>query len=358
MGDLKYMKKASKNMAYLKAGFYGQSGSGKTHTSAKVAIGLHKQIGSKKPVAMFDTEPGAHFVLPMYEKAGIELMVCDTTRSFSDMMGFIREAAQIADICVVDSITHVWKEIQSAYLKKINSTRSRNNQKYKLEFHDWNYIKTEWGKFTDLFLSSKIHMIICGRAGEIYKYERNDDGKNELVNYGTKMATEKELGYEPSLLVEMYKEMDKVNKTYTIACTVEKDRADVMDGKHISMPTYEDFKPHIDFLNLGGQHFDISDNDSQDQFDVTSGEGWDNEKKDREIYQEKIQAILLKAYPAQNNADKIKKTDLIEQAFNTRSWAEVCSFHSTKLKDGYALIQDLITNGQPPEMEEEKPSDK
>lgn len=342
MSELKYLKKASKNMAFLKMGLYGGSGSGKTFTSAEVAIGLHKEIGSKKPVAMFDTEPGAHFVLPKYEAAGIELMVCDTTRAFSDMMGFIREATEFSDICIIDSVTHIWKEIQSAYLKKINSTRSRNNQKYRLEFQDWNYIKTEWGKFTDLFLSSKIHIIICGRAGEIYKYEKNDDGKNELVNYGTKMATEKELGYEPSLLVEMYKEMDQVNKTYTIACTVEKDRADVMDGKYISMPKYKDFKPHIDFLNLGGDHFDISEKDSQDVFDVQSGEGWDKEKKQREIYQEKITSALLKKYPAQNNDSKVKKTDLIEQAFNTRSWAEVCSFNAERLETGYTVIQDLI----------------
>ena len=49
------LKKAKPEMAYLKAGIYGEAGSGKTFTSTLIAIGLHGHIKSDKPVAFLDT---------------------------------------------------------------------------------------------------------------------------------------------------------------------------------------------------------------------------------------------------------------------------------------------------------------
>jgi hypothetical protein len=41
---------------FLKMAFEGFAGDGKTYTMAAVAIGLHKLIGSDKPIAVIDTE--------------------------------------------------------------------------------------------------------------------------------------------------------------------------------------------------------------------------------------------------------------------------------------------------------------
>jgi hypothetical protein len=122
-------------------------------------------------------------------------------------MAFTEEAKDVASVIIVDSITHVWRDLQESYLARINDDRKRY-KKYplaSLEFQHWGPIKRMWGEFTDLFLSSRAHMIVCGRAGNVYEYQEKDDGsgKKELITIGTKMATEKELGYEPSLLIEM-----------------------------------------------------------------------------------------------------------------------------------------------------------
>jgi len=37
---------------YFKAGIQGLAGTGKTYTAAEIAIGLHKRLGSKKPVVV------------------------------------------------------------------------------------------------------------------------------------------------------------------------------------------------------------------------------------------------------------------------------------------------------------------
>jgi len=55
-------------IAYLKMGLYGEAGTGKSFTSSKVAIGLHKYIKAKKPIFFFDTETGRIFFCPCSKK--------------------------------------------------------------------------------------------------------------------------------------------------------------------------------------------------------------------------------------------------------------------------------------------------
>ena len=148
------LREATNEMAYAKVGVMGFAGSGKTRTATEMAIGLHKMIGSSKPVAFLDTETGSDFVLPLYKKAGVKLLVAKA-KTFPALMEFMQEAQTAADIAIIDSITHIWKEIQQSYLDKINEDRKKKNLRkiYKLEFQHWNAIKPQWGKFTDLFLS-------------------------------------------------------------------------------------------------------------------------------------------------------------------------------------------------------------
>lgn len=75
-----------------------------------------------------------------------------------------------------------------------------------------------WAQFTETFLNSKAHIILCGRAGNTSEYqEKEDGGKKELISTGTKMKAESEMGYEPSLLVEMVaeKSLDRKKKLAT-----------------------------------------------------------------------------------------------------------------------------------------------
>jgi hypothetical protein len=65
------------------------------------------------------------------------------------------------------------------------------------------------------------------------------------------MKAEGEMGYEPSLLVLMEREMDmETNKVFRIASII-KDRSTAIDGRKIQNPTFESFMPHIKYLNLG-----------------------------------------------------------------------------------------------------------
>lgn len=345
MTKMKLLKPATNRMAYAKVGIYGSAGSGKTRTATEIAIGLHKAIGSQKPIAAFDTEPAFGFVLPFYQKAGIELLVADESRALIDLMAFMDEAEKHCDIAIIDSITHVWRDAQDSYLKRLNESRKKYGKKplQALEFQHWRPIKAAWAEFTDRFLSSKLHVIVCGRAGNVYEYQDKDDGtgKKELISTGTRMATEKELGYEPSLLFEMIADRDN-GRTVNVA-VVQKDRSDTINGLEIRMPTYKSFESHFKALNIGGQHFDSMDaKDSQAMFPDASESGWDMESRQRTIYAEEIAELLKKHYPSQSVEDKQKRMDLLEMCFDTRSWTAIESMHSTVLKSGLDVLRERL----------------
>lgn len=346
----KYMTLAQNNAAFAKIGIYGDAGSGKSRTSAEIAIGLHKFIKSTKPVAMFDTEPGHQFLIPLFKKADIEFLAFDKSRSFIDLMGWMEEATKMCDIGIVDSISHVWRELQLAYLTKINEKRPDHKQITRLEFQHWGPIKSEWGKFTDLFLTSKMHMIVCGRAGSIYEYQENDKGKRELITTGTKMATEKEMGYEPSLLIEMIKDHRKNGPKRIInMCVIEKDRADLLNGQEFEFPTFETFKPHFQYLNIGGEHFDMErTTTSKDLFTADGDDGWNAEKRRRVILCEEIQGLITKHIPGQAAVDKQRKVELLERHFSTKSWTKVENMRSDELAASYRhLLTELEPNTKP-----------
>lgn len=336
------LKKASNKIAFAKVGIYGTAGSGKTRTATEIAIGLHKKIQSKKPIAIFDTEPAFSFMLPLFEKTGIEVLISDESRALTDLMSFMDEAEKVSDIVIIDSITHVWRDAQDSFLNKINKSRKSSGKRplLALEFQHWKPIKAAWAEFTDRFLSSKMHAIVCGRAGQIYEYQDKDDGsgKKELISTGSRMATEKELGYEPSLLIEMI--ADRQNgKTVNVAL-IQKDRSDNINGHEIPMPKFDDFKKHFDSLNLGGSHFDsMESRNSENLYDGLDETGFDMELKRRTILCEEIIELMKKHFPSQSVDDKQKRADLCEQFFNTRSWTAIENMKSDILKSGLSSLK-------------------
>lgn len=341
------LKKATNKMAYAKVGIYGGQGAGKSRTAAEIAIGLYKHAKCTKPVAMFDTEPGASFLIPLFEKAGIEFMVYDESRAFADLMRWMDEAIPVCSVLIVDSITHIWRDIQESFLARINDQRKAKademNWKYRplssLEFQHWGPIKREWGEFTDTFLSSKIHVIVCGRAGSVYEYqEKEEGGKKELITVGTKMATEKEMGHEPSLLIEMERRYDDGKIINT--AVIEKDRADKLNGKEIAFPTFEKLRPHFDALNLGGEHFSsMQQRDSRERFTETGEDSWAGELRRKEVALDEIKEEILRHLGHGMDAGtKAAKSQLLEDIAGTRSWAKL---ESMKLAEVQAIRNKL-----------------
>jgi hypothetical protein len=324
-------KKAEMTSAYLKMGLYGEAGSGKTFTASQIAKGLSLLIGSKnggkKPPVMFlDTETGATWAKPIFDKAGIDFLT-HSTRAFTDLKASVGEAQGAGAILIVDSMTHFWEEIRTAYLAKKRQRLGKPHAK--LELPDWNIIKPEWGTFTSLYLNAKCHIILCGRAGNVYEFQDKDDDshRKEMISVGTRMAAEKGMGYEPNILVEMTARQDvgrDKKKSITRTATVLKDRSDDLDGLQFDDPTFDNFLPHIKRLNLGGEHSGFDDTRNSEAIFPADNDGRDTSSIRREIVIDKIEALLLKHGLAGASADvKLARSNMIERHFGTVSKTEI-----------------------------------
>ena len=304
--------KAEVTSSFLKMGMMGFAGSGKTFTATSVAIGLHKLAGSTKPIFFLDTETGSDWVKPRIEAAGIDLFTAKT-RAFRDLLDAVPEAESHGALLLVDSLTHFWVELTDAYM--------RAKKRSRLQFEDWAYLKTEWRKFTDLFVNSQLHIIVCGRAGFEYDYSTDEEtGKKNLEKTGIKMKAEGEMGYEPSLLVLMEREMDMATKTNHHYAKVLKDRSTLLDGKEFADPTFESFLPHIQCLNLGGRQMGVDV--TRTSISMIPADTRDNRRTQRKIVIAEIEDLLVSHHPSTGAADKKAKIELVKTHFKA-SWVEV-----------------------------------
>ena len=336
------LKKATHQLAAAKIGIYGEAGSGKTRTATEIALGL-AQINESRPspIAFFDTEGGSDFMIPICEAAGVELLVAKA-RAFEALMQFMGEAREAGAVIIVDSISHTWDDLRESYEKKLRRTQG-------LEIWDWGVIKPAWRQFTNEYLMSPCHAIVCGRSANIYEQVYNESrGKSEVQTTGTRMKTEKETGYEPSLLIEMERKPNRNNggSGWLHVASVVKDRADMLDGQEFHDPTFETFRPHFDFLNLGGRHHPTdTEHDSQGMFNTP-----DNaiERKRRvDITLEKIKdAFVFADIGTAKAADKKRMKELLTEHFGTSAWSEIETLRLKDLQDGLATLRDALGQTQ------------
>lgn len=332
------LRPAMNQTAFLKAGILGFEGSGKTRTAVELALGITRLTNGKK-VAFYDTETGSDFHIQRFKDHGIQLDVAKT-RAFKDLLMTVREAEQNGySALIIDSISHVWKELCSAY-------KARLNRKNGLYMQDWGNLKAEWQQFTDLYLNSKLHILMLGRAGYEYDMDENDEtGKKEIVKVGTKMKVEGEMGYEPSLLIEMLRvrksdEGDKDSKGFINRAVILKDRTDTMNGKTIDFPTFKDFMPVVKFLNLGGDHLGVdTSRSSEDMFDKPDWSASERQRRTEIALEEIKEALILKDLDGTSVDAKKGRTEVLMKVFGTSSWTAISSLRLDDLLDGVTRLK-------------------
>lgn len=315
-------------MAYFKAGFMGEAGSGKTHTASVVTIGLVQLLrakkikGSEKPVFMLDTEQGSAWIKPMFDDSGIELMVAKT-RAFKDLVAAVKEAEANGSALLIDSITHFWEDLQSSYMRRRSEQLKRPYNR--LEFQDWAVLKKMWREFSDLYVNSNLHCVLCGRLAFEYETEKDEQGRKQIEKSGVKMAAEKGLGYEPNILIWMERDTNLATKQVNRTAIILKDRSQILDGEQFTNPTFQTFLPHVDFLTLGGRHEGVDTSRNSDSIipddDVPMA---DRRHIKREIVIEELDALLAEHGLGGTSADaKKSRAELIKKHFNVTSRTEI-----------------------------------
>ncbi|TAL45486.1 MAG: hypothetical protein EPN91_02410 [Salinibacterium sp.] len=368
MPELKFTwDDVSEGAGAAKAGILGFGKSGKTYTAVMLAIAAREALGQKGPIAFFDTETGSLYTKHIIkELTGLDPLV-KKARSFPDLIAFARacEEANVGAI-VVDSITHPWRELCAAYLKERNEALAAAGKKYqkkKLEFQDWDAIKTRWAAWSDWYLNTGISIVVCGRAGfDVHMEKDEETGNKELVRDSVKMKVEGEFSYEPSLLIEMEAEQEfvagsKVPKI-TRRATVLGDRFNVLDGQSWSFTSTTDnakalaevkkfFGPHLRLLTAGSTPgVDVSLK-SKFGFDE-SGEGSaDREVRERKTILEEIKNDLMLAHPGITDVAKGAKASALRKAFDTGAWAKLEAMSVEELRVGRQKLLAILKPEKP-----------
>lgn len=317
---------------FFKAALEGFAGSGKTFTMAQVAIGLHRRIESKLPIAYYDTEKAGRHLRHLFRAAGISVLHKES-RTLADLVTTMRMGREGAfDILLIDSISHVWENFLQSYQKQKGRAR--------LQFEDWGVLKPKWKEeFSEPFVRDRYHAIMCGRAGYEYSDEKDENGKRQIYKSGVKMKVEGETAYEPDMLcyMERFEEiLDKDKKKVWRECTVLKDRSTLLDGQTFRNPSYADFAPALDQL-LDEPVDRTPAKEGENRFD--SEDKWGQERRQREIACGEIQGELVARWPGQTAVEKKLKSDKLWELFGCRGWAAVENTDSSILRAGLVKLR-------------------
>jgi len=329
---------AENEFAFLKAGIFGFSGSGKTRTATEIAIGLFKYANLKKPVGFLDTEIASDAVQRFFKENSIPLKVLKT-RAFKDLLEGIDYAEKEFSVLIIDSLTHFWTELQEAFMKRNGSSR--------IAMHQWRPIKKEWRQYVDRFLLSKLHIIQCGRASYVYDYEKDESGVNQLVKTDVTMKAEGETEFEPPLVIEMIqdirmKDIKKRSESDILHIAwVIKDRYHDLTGKSFIHPTFNDFLPHIQNINLNGKHIGYDPSSSSETlFDSPSTSRYEEEKQ-KKICLEEIKDEIVSKFPNSDVISKEKKKQFVKDIFGTTSWTAIENMKLDILSTALSKIREL-----------------
>lgn len=357
------LQKAKVEQSAAKVGIFGRQGSGKTTTAALLALGLSKTYHGGAPVAFMDTENGSDYLVPIFEAEGIELLVVKS-RAFQDMGAVLKEAEKRgAVVFLVDSYTHPWQELVATFKAK--------SRRRKLEFHHMDELKTLWReRWTDPMLNSPLHCLLSGRLGFEWDEETDDEGNKKLVKLGTKLKSENEAGYEPSLLIEMEsyenqeKRAGKKRGNFVHRATVLKDRWRSLNGCQVQWPVmnqykagdwekvFREFLPHFSKLAIGTTQRAVNpDRTSADLIPEpgqTVGQQW---QQRRVIAAEEIAGILAHIWPGQAAVEKKIRQSILHSLFGTFSWTAIEAESVEKLERGVRILREFKSAAEvrPPE---------
>lgn len=337
--------------AHFKGGLYGEAGTGKTFTAIKFAVYIKRHFKLDGDIFFFDTETGAEYVNPYVRQHTGRNLVGFKSRSLGDAIEFIDEAKKAkASVVIFDSVTHITEEIDRSFLDQLNVELARRGKakRLKIEWQDRSELNKIHDRFTSAYLNAPLHIIVCARRANIWKREENEEtGKVELNVTGTKMKTASGLAYEPSLLAEMDRENMFVNGVQRIVrtMTILKCRFNEfskLDGKQFIDPDGEAILPHLALLTPGADNTVDLSRQTKMEVNDDGDTKWAQERLNRTIACEKIQALFVTSIPGRGAQEMKAKAIALEQVYGTGSWTEITTKITAKvLNEGLATLEKI-----------------
>lgn len=325
---------------FIKASFGGFAGSGKTRTASELIVGCFKKFKIKKPLLIIDNEKGSRFLIPMFQKAGIEVIVKDTTELADVLQAFEYLNSGEIGFLFIDSLSKVW-------YKYVRDYKAKNKISF-MTLQDWGKILPAWQEsFSDQFVSLDGNCVFTGRGGFTYdkeEEEKDDAGrvtkKASFVKSGVKMKMAGETPFEPDLNIWMDIDQKLVGKKLKVIRTAQvlKDRSGLIDGVTFINPTFKDFAPVLDFL-IGVPVGEVAGASSKEN--LAPSENWDAQERKvkREVLFEEVKGVFDTMALGSSVEHKKLKADILEKVFGTTSWLAIEKSKIEELDRGIAILK-------------------
>lgn len=189
-------KQAKKEAVGLLIGLVGASGSGKTYSAMRLASGI---VGKGNRFAVIDTEArrALHYA-DMFDFDHCELGAPFRPDSYAEAIQAAAKAGYKA--IVVDSTSHEWAgeggilDWQEEELHRMAGDDYRKRETCKMAA--WIKPKMSHKQMVQKLLQVNSHLILCFRAEEKVKMEKDAQGKMQIVPIGWQPVCSKELPYE------------------------------------------------------------------------------------------------------------------------------------------------------------------
>lgn len=374
-------QEAKVTLSRIKAGLFGEQGTGKTTTALLFAVGLSKLYHDSAPIFMHDTEAGSDFLVEIAAMEGVKLFN-RKSRSFRDMTSGLQQAVREgACVYIEDSISSDWNELMETFKRDHGYIDQRTGERVplkRLDISHWSQIKPRWNdEWVVPMLNAPLHVLTCGRQGDKWEDVPQEDGDAKATKVGVKMKAEGEFGYEPFLLLWMEAEQKYVGKKggknralqggFTHRATVLKDKSRRIQGVTFEWPDLNNYKagdwkkvfnmlkPHVDFFNIKSEtpHAALSPDGRDVIFTDTGNSDYYKRKQQVTIVLEKIEETLIAIWPGADAKSKNFKKLAIYTIFGTRSWTEVTTQPLAALEAGLIRLETIEQNTKTTPMDEE-----
>lgn len=305
------------SQSYMKATIDGVNGSGKSGTSARIAVGISKDFCNSAPVLVADSEERWRFYKKtIFDVERVPLVIVPGNTLIALRKAYDRAEKEKVCVMVKDQLTTPWME----------GVKSFSYENGNMPFERRQQLMNQWDPVVHNFRYSPFHVIACGRLGFHWtNVEDEETGQTKLLQGDSKFNAGggQNFGYEADLELEMrrrkrmLKALFRQKMAVEHICDVVKDAAaGILNGKQFVFPTAEGlykagdyktvlaaFRPYIEFMK--GIDAPVAATSSTANLIVGGRTDWEKDRVERKGLIEELANLLDHCFPGGEKRSKI-----------------------------------------------------
>lgn len=250
------VKKAKREMIYVKTALMAPSGGGKTYGSLRLAKGMaeeiEKETGKKAKILMANTEgKRGYYYANEFDYDIVDINPPHNPERYVELIDFA--VSEGYDILIIDSSSHEW-EGKGGCLEL--------HQQAGGTYQSWSRVTPRHNKFIQAIADSPIHIIATMRGKDQYEMTKDDKGKTNVQKLG--VGAKQRDGFEYEFTVTFL--IDQKTNT----AEVQKDNTHIFDSEGPTILSENHGRKIIQWANSGEGYTPVVRTQEEDVIDATA----------------------------------------------------------------------------------------